>query len=229
MIKVNLCPVEELENQYWYTLDVVVALVLAVGAYIGVQQYLDQVRQEIDKVANDVASLDESTRQLEPELKHFENLNQDIGKLNTKLGALQSITVSKISKYKPVVVIEHLQNLKPDGVWFDSVTFGVESPEHFVIKGQAFDNILVAEFMTGIRATESQEFDNSDVRTQVFFNQMELEDSAIGNTPEGFPEMVGYPSFSIKGHVRERAGAVRPTGEATDLSQGESPRATLRF
>lgn len=229
MIKINLCPVDELENQYWYALDVAVAVVLALCSYIGVQQYLDHMRRDIEEVNAKVSSLEESTRQLEPELKHFEELNKDIRKLNEKLGALQTITVSKISKYKPVVVIEHLQNLKPEGVWFDSLKYGIDSADRFVIKGQAFDNILTAEFMTGIRATESQEFDSSDIRTQVYFSRMILEDTTIQGATAGFPELIGYPVFTIRGDVQERGGATRGATGSTDVSISESPRGTLRF
>lgn len=234
MIKINLCPIDELESQYWYVPDLAVAVVVAIASFLGVQYYLGTIQEQIETTAASTQSLTDNTEKLAPVLARFKDLNRDIEELKTKLDALQAITVSKISKYKPVIVIEHFQNLKPEGVWFDSLKVGSpDNPASFELKGQAFDNVLTAELMTALRSTESQEPDEADLRTQVFFNKLALDNAVVLNTsPEGFPELVSYPEFLIKGEFKERGFMPTPAmqaDEAKTVSQREDSDDTTRF
>ncbi len=205
MIKINLCPIDELESQYWYVPDLALAAVVAIVGFLAVQYYLGTIQSDIEAADAKVASFNESSEQLAPDLTRFKNLKTDIDELNGKLEALKAITVSKISKYRPVIVIEHFQNLKPDGVWFDTMKIGTDKSDDFELKGQAFDNILTAELITALRSTESQESDEADLRTQVYFNNLSLVGSSIQPSgPEGFKELGPYPVFTIKGKVMER-------------------------
>jgi Tfp pilus assembly protein PilN len=206
MIKINLCPIDELESQYWYVPDLAVAAVVAIVSFLGVQYYLGTIQEQIDTTQASIASLKESTERLAPDLVRFKDLQKNVAELNQKLDALKVITVSKISKYKPVIVVEHFQNLKPDGVWFESLRIGADTdPVGFEVKGRAFDNVLTAEFITALRSTESQEPDESDLRTQVYFNGLMLENTQVSDgAPENFPELIGYPEFTIKGRFQER-------------------------
>lgn len=215
MIKINLCPIDELESQYWYVPDIAVAVVVAVVSFLGIQYYLGTIQEQIDTANSSIQSLNENTEKLAPDLLKFKGLKADIVVLNQKLDALKAITVSKISKYKPVIVVEHFQNLKPDGIWFESLKIGgAETPDKFEVKGQAFDNVLTAEFITALRSTGSAEPDESDLRTQVFFTGLNLVGSQMPEgPPEGFPELADYPTFTITGEYKERdgTGAVQPT------------------
>lgn len=217
MIKINLCPIDELESQYWYVPDIAVAAVVAVVSFLGVQYYLGTIQERIDTAQANIASLTENTDKLKPDLERFVRLKADGKDLNTKLDALKAITVSKISKYKPVIVIEHFQNLRPEGVWFEELKIGVEDPETFEVKGQAFDNILTAEFLTAIRSTENGEADDSDLRTQVYFKDLELVSTSVLQESEPFPELQPYPVFKLKGKYAERTAGKDPVpGPAKD-------------
>jgi len=258
MIKINLCPVDELENPYWYVVDLVATALVVVAVFLAMQFYLGTIQNEIDVVAAEAAGLDESTAKLTPDLERFKHLGKDIDDLNSKLSALTSITVSKIAKYRPVIVLEHLQNLRPEGVWFESVRIGfadvpakggpagatsqppdqVVAEDGFEIRGQAFDNILTAEFMTAIRSTDSQEIDSADLRTHVYFNDLALVEANIGKggSSRGFAELAPYPVFSVRGHFRERSapalpahleqvpvGAAQPSKAHLDETHADSP------
>ena len=238
MIKINLCPLDEIDSPYWYVPDVIAATIVAVAVFFATQYYLGNIQDQIDGLVAEAASLDENTAKLTPDLEKFKNLGKDIAELNAKLSALKSITVSKISKYKPVIILEHLQNLKPDGVWFETVRIGFNvsaakavtaggaglpqpaesaqaqevNEDGFEVKGQAFDHILTAEFMTAIRSTENQEIDSGDLRTQVYFNELALIDANINKSAggRGFPEMANYPVFNLRGHFSERSAQAHP-------------------
>ncbi len=225
MIRINLCPLDELESEYWYVPDLACAAAIMLLSFFGAHYYLSSIQDKIDVAYEQTESLKSNTQKLQPELQRFKTLDKDIQELNGKLSALKSITVSKVSKYKPVVVLEHLQSLKPDGVWFSDIKIGVsrEAPtpqndggagggdvnqswDDFIITGQSFDNLLTAEFITAVRATSSQEAENSDLRTQVYFDDLVLQNAAIpGRPPVSFPELSDMPEFTLIGKIKERA------------------------
>lgn len=218
MIKVNLCPVEELESPYWYVPDVAVAITVALAGYFAVQYYLGTIQEEIDKVDQSISSLDTSTRQLEPDLKRFESLDQDIQRLNEKLKALQNITVSKIERIKPLIVFEHLQNIKPLGLWFQSMEIGIPDPSTFKVSGQSFDSILTAEFMMALRSTENQDVESSDLRTHVYFSNLALKAVTFQNGPvAGYVDLKDMPSFEITGIYADHSAKI-PSNQVVDPS-----------
>ncbi len=224
MIKVNLCPVDELENEYWYIPDVLVLIAVAIAAFIAVNSYHDTIREKIDALTAEHQSKVESTNKLTPDLERFKNLGSDIAELETKIRALQAITVSKLGKYKLVIALEHLQNLKPTGLWLTHVTLGDAGKEDsdlaaqfdkrgnkqsqtdaFSIEGQAFDNILTAEMIAGMRSTQNQDEKSADPRTKINFEEIILKTSKTVNEGiDGFDELNIYPQFKIVGIISEK-------------------------
>ena len=53
------------------------------------------------------------------------------------------------------------------GFWYDALVVGDNNVK---IKGAAFNNILVAEFLTALESTKTQEVDPVDLRTYVYFD-----------------------------------------------------------
>ncbi len=236
MIKINLVPVDELENQLWWVADAAVLLIVACASFFTAQWYLGKIQEQTDEIAARATGLEESTAALQPEIQRYTNLQSKKDALNEKIDALKKITVTKISKFEPVIVLEHLQNLKPEGIWFSKLLIGLPKPGEFQILGQGFDNLLVAEFMTGIRSTETQEKDDSDLRTHIFFSNLELVKTAVGNGSSIFPDVGAFPSFELKGVIRDKgepsvpANLNAPTPEAPPISvsQGNEPN-RIRF
>lgn len=198
MIRVNLAPREELDSQFWFMPDVLLLLVVFLVANAVVEGQLTGLQ---DEVAQTMASRDdynERAQKIQPELEKFKNLGKDKENLLVKLRALQAITGSRIAKFKPLIAIEHLQNLKPDGVWLQSLS--VEDTQ-VGLDALALDNILVAEFITALKSTQFQDIDPSDLRTQVFFSNVTLS----GTSSVGPVEGVNQPTdVSGGGTVRFR-------------------------
>jgi hypothetical protein len=236
LIKINLVPVDELENQLWWVADAAVLLIVACASFFTAQWYLGKIQEQTDEIAARATGLEESTAALQPEIQRYTNLQSKKDALNEKIDALKKITVTKISKFEPVIVLEHLQNLKPEGIWFSQLLIGLPKPGDFKILGQGFDNLLVAEFMTGIRSTETQEKDDSDLRTHIFFSNLELVNTAVGNGSSIFPDVGAFPSFELKGVIRDKgepgvpANLNAPTPETPPISvsQGNEPN-RIRF
>jgi len=227
LIKINLVPVDELENQLWWVADAAILLIVACAGYFTAQWHLGTIQQKTDEIVVRAESLEASSAALQPEIQRFSSLQAKKNALNEKLDALRKITVTKISKFEPVIVLEHLQHLKPEGIWFSKLQIGAPEKGKFKIMGQGFDNLLLAEFMTGIRSTETQEKDDSDLRTHIFFTDLELVISAIGAGQTAFPDVGRYPSFELTGLIRDKgensipAGLSPPNGEGSiSVSQG---------
>lgn len=174
MIKINLAPQDEIESPYWFLPEVLIIIISLGLSWYGVQMYLSDIENDISELQTQTESLRANYRTLKRETAEFDNLDKDIQKLNEKLNSLKNITISKISRFKPVILLEHLQNLKPDGLWFNYISDNSKS-KVLTIVGKAFDSILVAEFMSSLEATKTQGVDDSDLRTQVYFEKIQLE------------------------------------------------------
>ena len=191
-ITVNLAPAEELENPYWYVPDLVTLLVVAMISYFIINSSLQQLRDEIE-VANIEA--EELTRQsvtLKSKTKRFDELNKFKENLIQKRDAVERITSSKLDRYIPIIILENIQNLKPDGIWLSSIAFmqtengtvssnnkttdlSLDKPEDYnlvTIEGSGFDNMLIAEFIMNLKSTLNQTSDKSDLRSLVYFDEM---------------------------------------------------------
>jgi len=229
MIKINLVPIDELENPYWYVPDLILFLAIALMSYLGVDMYFGSIQKQINEANEKIESLNASTAQLAPDLERFKTLDTDVKTLQTKLQALQKITISKLERFTPLIVLEHIQNLKPQGVWYTG--FSVTNTMNFNLKGMAFNNVMTAELMTSLRATAATETDASDLRTQVYFDNLNLVEatlSPVTTTPTGETSREMPPSsFEITGVIKERAPPTPPSPVSgqTPISRNGAVRA----
>jgi hypothetical protein len=234
MIKINLCPIDELETPYWYLPDVIILVLVCLLSYYGVDFYFASIQEEINSTQEKIASLQASTNQLAPDLERFKSLDNDVRSLSDKLKSLQKITVSKMEKFTPIIALEHIQNLKPQGLWYTEFSMKNAESVEFSLKGIAFDNLMTAELLTSMRATAYNEIDPTDLRSQVFFDKLTLIETAITTPPPTTPQQVAEQqnlppsSFDIKGIIRERAAPVSHPSETPNLSS-QIQAETLRY
>ena len=78
--------------------------------------------------------------------------------------------------------------------------------------------------MTGIRSTETQEKDDSDLKTHIFFTNLELVNSAVGTESTIFPDVSAFPSFELNGLIRDKGATSMP---ANLESPAVTPPATV--
>lgn len=251
MLEINLTPLEELESPHWYVPDLLGLVATLLLGYGGLQYYLGIQEQEIFDVQTEIAALETDLRQIQGEASQFDDLDQKVTRLESKKNSLSRITQSKLVRYQPIVLIESLQNLRPEGLWFNSIAFGdpdlspdaradrlrraateavgrlpEEGPSsssdtagdnndnvlndtpsqandnpnnglpgelaqvtgsqagktRIRIRGSAFSKILIGEFMTAIKATQNQEFNPLDVRSQLFFSQVTINSAELATT-----------------------------------------------
>ena len=226
MIKINLAPIEELESPYWWVPDILAfALILGISL-VGVDYYLDITRLEIERLNVEIESLNQNYRDLQQDVDRYNGLQKNITQLKAMRNSLQKITESKLTRYTPVILLEHVQNLKPEGVWLTQINFGgaqddggddrkVDGKNAITLNGNAMNNIVLAEFLTLLKSTKNQDVDAGDLRSQVYFDEVILytatrvsfqlgagDDPEAGNDDKGVPVM----SFQIGLVYKERSG-----------------------
>ena len=110
-IKINLAPIEEMESPYWWAWDVLVVAVV-LGLALAFKEYdLGKTRDRIQELNNKSAMHDEAYQGLRADLQRVEELQEKITKEKTIKESLSRIVESKLTRYMPVIVLEHLQNL----------------------------------------------------------------------------------------------------------------------
>ncbi|MFW7380388.1 MAG: hypothetical protein ACOH5I_16370 [Oligoflexus sp.] len=231
MIKINLTPVEELEIPYWWVPDAIILAALVLVTFGGVYIYMDMTRNEIAKLRLSQSMALNEVEVLRPDMERYDSLSEKVNNLESKKNSLLRITESKMIRYLPLILLENLQTLKPEGLWFRQVGFvepennvdgaanpadvrptgtnlaevqGQEFPVQIELIGNAFENTIIAEFMTVLKATQSQAFERSDVRTQLFFSNVQLSFAEITAAPaEG--EGKSTLEFRLVLNFRERS------------------------
>ena len=111
---------------------------------------------------------------LQVDIKRYKVIDQQVQELEGKIKSLKEITASKIKRYKPIILLEILQNLKPAGVWFSHVEDETNNSELNIVGG-AFDSILIAEFISKLNSTKFQQPVVYDLKTHVYFENIFLE------------------------------------------------------
>ena len=123
MIKINLTPVEELENPYWWIPDAAVLLLTLMISLGGVYIYVSTVEAEIAAQEADKNRMVAETQALTSDVERYNSLNQKIEQLESKKFSLKRITESKLVRFLPIILLENIQNLKPAGVWLTALAF----------------------------------------------------------------------------------------------------------
>lgn len=237
MITIQLAPAEELENKHWYIPDLIILLIFGCAIWFAVDYHLKTIEEKIATLQEEKEKLVKSTERLSSDLKRYDTMNQKIKDLENKILSLKNITVSKVARFKPIVILEHLQNLKPEGIWFQSLSDNSEE-NILTLKAGAFDNLLVAEFMSSLESTRHQEPDVMNVRSQIFFSDLYLEKIALPGAQEKNNKEQGgnaevQAAFKAAQHnplneINEGAGGA--TGESQSFPEMEKfPRFELRI
>lgn len=206
MLKIQLCPESELENKYWWTLDLGALAVCAVVSWFASGIVLNMIQADISRYTVAAADWSRQLAEIQPEVEKFKGLDQEVGLLNRKIDALKRITVSKIDKILPIVVADQLQTLRPEGVWFHQLSFGEDKVLR--IKGASTDSLLISEFLLGLRETMNPETVTSDVRTQLGFQKVTVKEIKESRVDPAFNDLKNVLIFEASGIVEEKKSSV---------------------
>ena len=225
MIKTQLCPVGELEDKNWWYFDAVALILVAALSYLGVEKYLDSMREDVERLRDKKIHWDKELAAKQPGIEKFNGLKSEMELLNKKVGALQKITTSKIDKVKPLVAMDQLQTLWIDGIWYESLDYG--SDGLVTIKGAAHDSILIGEYMLGLRETMNPDTRNDDLRTRLGFDGMALKSVHLSEgSDEIFKDITKKLQFEVSARHVEKMVAPSAAASVTLGPRPRSPRAT---
>jgi len=173
LIRINLTPPARLKNKFWFIPELVLILAVGGASYGGVQWYLGSIEDQTRAVQSETENITRDIAKLRPDIEKYEQILKQIEVLKSKLESLDSLTSSKVARFLPIILLEQLQNLKPEGLWFKSYKQNSKSQE-ISIDGGSFDSLLIAEFMTALDETKKVKMDITNARTFIYFPTVEL-------------------------------------------------------
>lgn len=185
MIRINLAPPSALKNKVWFVPELTLFLSVTFMVWYSSFLFLESIRNETKSIKRETQSIKADASKLLPEVKRYKVVKAQVDEIDQKLLSLKKVTVSKVSRYTPIILLEHLQTMKPIGLWLKGVQ--IDSANNQIhIKGGAFDNLLIAEFIAKLESTEDQEIIRDDVRTFIYFSKIQLQ--KIYDQTEGIKE-----------------------------------------
>ena len=222
MLRIQLCPESELEDRFWYTYDVLGLFVVVLISWLAADLWLSNMRHETQRLNDATAVWDKQITEADPLVQKFKTLDGEIELLNRKIEALRRITMTHPEKLRPIVVLDQLQTLKPEGLWYNMVSFDDNARIHMV--GSSTDSLLISEFLLGLRETMNSDTWTNDIRTQIGYQNIEVK---IMNRVDADPDL-----RDLRDHLQFEASAEvaqKPKFAIAPSVMGPPPRSKNGF
>jgi len=158
VIQINLLPKEEQVPEPRLSLSVPrarVVLPAVIGAALllplGGMHAMQQAR--IASLRADIRQAELEMQRLKPQIDRINQLTVERADLNMRLAVIQGLTRER---HVPVMVLDQLADQIPDYLWYTRVAS--PAPGQISLEGMTFSNLMVAELMSRMEASEL--FDN---------------------------------------------------------------------
>jgi type IV pilus assembly protein PilN len=145
MIKINLLPIKATRKREYVKQQLILAVVLLLGAVIGCYMWYSSMSGEIDDKKKEIVSAKQQIEQYKKAIGEVEKYKGLEEALNRKLEIITSLEKGKTG---PVRVLDHLSQIIPKQVW---LTAWVEKSGTVKIEGEALTNKHVAQFITALK------------------------------------------------------------------------------
>lgn len=205
MIKINLTPITEMESQYWWVPDVAAFLIAFLLTGQLTSYLLETTKLETQTIITDTDEIRASINEINPQIERYKNIEREIATLNNKLNALKLITITKPERFRTIIVLEHLNNLKPEGLWYQKIAMDSPSPNKVTIEGASFDSLMVAEFMTSLKSSALTQVDPGDIRSQVVFDNIKLINTKFEKEDTNFKDLEEIYQFKLEVDIKIRS------------------------
>ena len=106
MIRINLTPLDHLENRFWYIPDLAVAVVFSFFGWVFGKAYLNNLKAESAIIQVETEEINQRTLRLRSQVRKYKRLRTEVEMLGQKLAILENLTGSKVDRYKPIIVLE---------------------------------------------------------------------------------------------------------------------------
>ncbi len=173
MLKINLAPIEEVEDKFWFVIDLIAVFLAYVILSFAADLVISNLREDIAMKQADISLKKNQIRKMKKDIKRYDLIIIDVKRLEDRIKTIDQITVSKIKRFKTLVLLEKLNENKPDGLWFSYLEES-EMDSKIMIAGGALDSLLVAKFISNLKEDKKKQ-DTS------FFNSVYLDRINLGN------------------------------------------------
>ena len=178
LIEINLAPESETDNKFWFVLDLIVVFLCFFITDALTKSYTDSLKDEINTIKKETRFLRKDTKNLKRDILRFDDIERQIQDLKVKIATVENLTESTFDRFRPIAVIELLENMKPEGVWFSGLYYDTKNMQIY-INGGTFDYEFIAIFMDNLKSLKFQEIEDIDMRTRLFFSEVFLEHTAV--------------------------------------------------
>ncbi len=173
MLTINLVPFEELENKRWYIPDLLIALGIGGAASLLFLFYVNQYKDKIESLHQETAAMQGEISSLQPKIDRFLAKTRQAENLRDQLVSLEHITTARVPRYRPVILLEQLQKLKPEGLWFKNIKEQT-ADSSLILAGESYDNLLVAQFIAALNSSRKLSREHSAGATKIEFIKVNL-------------------------------------------------------
>lgn len=159
MIRINLLPQEERVQRKAVAMPAIGAFVpfVVLGLFAaGLVTVTMMERQKITGLKTDIARAEEEARRLKPVIERVNDLTKKREELNTRL---QIITDLDKNRFHSVRLMDEMAQNLPQYLWMGGIRD--EGGAKVSVEGVTFSNLVVADFMTRLEASEL--FENVDL------------------------------------------------------------------
>ncbi len=145
MIKINLLPIKATRKREYVKQQLILAVVLVLGAIVGCYMWYSSMAGEIADRQKEIATARQQIEQYKKAIGEVEKYKGLEAALNRKLGIIEKLEKGKTG---PVRVLDHLSQIIPKQVW---LTTWAEKSGTVKVEGEALTNKHVAEFITALK------------------------------------------------------------------------------
>ncbi|RMF93937.1 MAG: hypothetical protein D6736_00915 [Nitrospinota bacterium] len=147
MIRINLLPIREYKRRAKLQQQLIISLFLVLCAVAVVVGSWVQTNREI-------ARLEQEKSRLQADLDRLKKIVEEVNAFKRKQKILQTkldvIAQLQAHQQGPVHFLDELSRNLPDQIWLTRI----EKNKGFVIQGNAFDNISIAEYMKRLERSD---------------------------------------------------------------------------
>gem|GEM_PF-5948317 len=174
MIEINLTPESEIKSHTWFIPDLIV-LFAFVGIAFGVDKFkIGSLKNEINSIQASYESTSKELQGLSEESKNYYSLKKRLETIRNKIFSITKLTQNVINHYKPILLIELIQNNRPEYLWLSYIE---NDGKNSILKigGAALESRMIAIFIKKLKDSKDSITQASQLLTQIYFSQIALE------------------------------------------------------
>ena len=196
MIDINLKPYDDSSYKRMWLYDILIILIVGGAGLFLLHLYNNNISSDISLYEGRIIASQAKLKELHSYALDYDYRDEHLHVLQEKIAELRYIKISPLERYKPVILIEHLQNLLPPQIWLSSIKYD-DYNSSINVKGMGYNNLIISKFMHALKSTQSHDFNENELRSQVYFSDINILNISVANDIL-FPYLKDYPQFHFK-------------------------------